>query len=122
MRSATQVRYIEGNWEITEEDGYKRYFAGPYAETNVLIHYNNAARAMATARRNPVTFDCAELAPHFRRAIQFRDGSWHRLMDDDTWAAKSSLGAIRGCLIYRCLHLRPCHLKLMFAYLKEHAT
>jgi len=122
MRTATQIRNIDGTWEVTDKDGRKCFYAGVYAITNIYSHYSNAGKLMDEARRNPMPFDCAELAPLFRRVIQFRDGSWHRLMDDGTWAAKSCAGAVRGCLVYRSLNVRAKHLKLMLAYLKEHAA
>jgi len=119
MRTAVQIRNIDGTWEVTDEDGRKCYYAGWCAETNILRLYSNGCKLRNEVLRSRVPFDCAELAPLFREVIQFRDGSWHRLMDDGTWAAKSSAGAVRGCLSYHCLHLRPKHLKLMLAYLKE---
>jgi len=120
MNPKAQVRYLNGTWEVTEKDGCKYYYAGLCAEDNIFHLHPSVWDAMPTARRNPVLFDCAEHAPHFRKVIQFRDGSWHRLMYDGTWAAKSCKAALHGALIIHCLNLRRCHFNAMLAYLKEH--
>ncbi len=113
----TKIRYIDGTWEVTEDDDTS-FFAGRYAIENIYRHYQNVGRLIDEAKAHSVAFDCKEFAPHFRRFIRFCNGSWHRLMDDGTWAPNSSLSAVRGCLIYHRLHFRVPQWKEMLAYLK----
>ncbi len=112
-----QIRYIEGNWEVAEGER-TAYYSGPYAVENIHRCYNDVDELMNEARAHPVAFDCKELAPHFRRVIRFRNGSWERLMRDGDWISKSSLDAVRGCLIYHSLHLRHRDTQKMLDYLK----
>jgi hypothetical protein len=117
----TKVRYIEGNWEVTEEGGRVCFFSGSYALTNLYTNYQSIGKLLDEAKAHPVPFNCEELAPLFRKYIRFRKGSWERLQDkewqngrwvrqpDDTWVPNSCQAAIRGCLVYHCLHLRPMH-------------
>jgi hypothetical protein len=126
----TKIRYVEGNWEVTEDDGRVCFFSGSCALTNLYAQYQNIGKLLDEARAHPVAFNCEELAPHFRKFIRFRNGSWERRQDElfqdgrwvrlpkDTWVPKSCQAAIRGCLAYHGLHLRPKHFKEMLAYLK----
>jgi len=113
-----QIRNIEGNWEV-REDGKTSFYSGPYAIENMHRHYSCVDRLLDEAKAHPAAFDCKEFAPHFEKVLRFHNGSWERLMLDGTWASKSSMAAVRGCLVYHNLHLRPRHLKLMLDYLKE---
>jgi len=123
-RRIAEIRNLDGTWEVTDEDGCKCFYAGIYADTNIIMLYGNpegksTIRLMTEAKANRLPFDCAEHAHLFRKYIQFHSGSWHRL-HDGTWIAKSSQAAVRGCLLHYGLDIRKPHLKLMLAYLKEH--